>query len=847
MPRLFMALQQEDRHPISEILAQTPDIPASCQWAIFLRNHDELTLEMVTDEERDYMYQAYAMDPRMRINVGIRRRLAPLMENSRPRIELLNGLLLSLPGTPIIYYGDEIGMGDNIYLGDRNGVRTPMQWSADQNAGFSRADPARLYAPVIMDSVYGYQAVNVEAQERSPHSLLNWMRRAITLRQQHRTFGRGTMEMLRPDNRRILAFIRRYEKDDPVLVVANLSRTVQPVALDLASFDGLVPVEMSGQSEMPRIGQAPYFLTLGPYALYWFILRADRAASPARVADTQPAGDQSPILLGVDWSHMVAGSTRGLIERRHLVPFLRRQRWFTRRAADLAHARVVDWATLEGSAEPTFLALIAAGFADGAEDRYVVPFTLVDGPEADAVAHETPNAVITRIAGARKGVVHGRLDAAAALALVDLIERAGELPLARGRARGLRTQAFDRARGADGTSLTATPTSVEQSNSSIRLGDRLILKVVRRLLPGVSPELELGRFLTEHARPGLVPPLAGAIEYDDPDRGVSTLALLHGNVPHQSDGWQHALGATERFFDIALTRDPALGALPPRLNPWSAEIPELARDTVGGYLETATVLGRRTAELHLALGSPAARAELGAGVLDDAQIARLAGDVRADAGRLVEDLEDLPPETRGAALDSARVVLAHPDLLRQAADIAAAGVPRGLQTMRIHGDYHLGQVLHHEEAFTIVDFEGEPTRPIEERRRLNSPMKDVAGMVRSFSYAVAAGLEPRLTVTPRDAERLAIWSRWWRTWTTASFLQAYRAAAGDAAFLPSDADAAERLLRFFLLEKILYEVKYEAAHRPDWIIIPLEALAGLVAALAGGDDPDAAASAAGLT
>ena len=258
MPRMFMALQQEDRHPITEIVRQTPEIPENCQWGLFLRNHDELTLEMVTDEERDYMYRVYAADPRMRINVGIRRRLAPLVENSRRRIELLHSLLFSLPGTPVIYYGDEIGMGDNIYLGDRNGVRTPMQWTGDRNGGFSRADPARLYAPLIMDPVYGYPSVNVEAQERSPFSLLNWMKRMIALRKQFKVFGRGTLEFLGAPNRKVLAYVRRYE-DELVLCVANLSRTVQPAELDLSAFAGMTPVEMLGLTEFPKIGDAAVF------------------------------------------------------------------------------------------------------------------------------------------------------------------------------------------------------------------------------------------------------------------------------------------------------------------------------------------------------------------------------------------------------------------------------------------------------------------------------------------------------------------------------------------------------------------------------------------------------------
>jgi maltose alpha-D-glucosyltransferase/alpha-amylase len=271
MPRLFMALRTENRQPLVDIMTRTPSIPASCQWALFLRNHDELTLEMVSDDERDYMYLAFSSDPRMRVNVGIRRRLAPLLENNRRRIELLNSILLSFPGTPIIYYGDEIGMGDNIYLGDRHGVRTPMQWSADRNGGFSRANPSRLSSPAIMDPVFGYEAVNVEAQRDDPSSLLSWMRQMIKLRRLFKVFGRGSIEFLAPSNLKIVAYVRQHE-DERVLCVANLSRFAQPVSLDLQHLAGVTPIEMLGYVEFPKIGEAPYCLSLGPYGFFWFEL-----------------------------------------------------------------------------------------------------------------------------------------------------------------------------------------------------------------------------------------------------------------------------------------------------------------------------------------------------------------------------------------------------------------------------------------------------------------------------------------------------------------------------------------------------------------------------------------------
>ncbi|CAN5704309.1 hypothetical protein BH23CHL3_BH23CHL3_04870 [soil metagenome] len=269
MPRMFMAMRREQRTPIVEIMESTPEIRADNQWAIFLRNHDELTLEMVTDEERDYMYFEYAKDPRMRINVGIRRRLAPLLDNGRRQIEMMNSLLLSMPGTPVLYYGDEIGMGDNVFLGDRNGVRTPMQWSGDRNAGFSRADWERLYSPVIMDPVYGYQSVNVDAQNRLPTSLLNWMKRLIAVRKRYHAFGRGTIRFLHPENTKVLAYLREYE-GEVLFCLVNLSRFAQFAEVDLSEFDGHYPVELMGETRFPDIGTLPYLLTMGPHAFFWF-------------------------------------------------------------------------------------------------------------------------------------------------------------------------------------------------------------------------------------------------------------------------------------------------------------------------------------------------------------------------------------------------------------------------------------------------------------------------------------------------------------------------------------------------------------------------------------------------
>ncbi|MDH4052344.1 MAG: maltose alpha-D-glucosyltransferase, partial [Rubrivivax sp.] len=384
MPRMYMAMAQEDRHPVVEILAQTPDIPPNCQWAVFLRNHDELTLEMVTSKERDYMYSMYAADSRARINLGIRRRLAPLLENDGDRIKLMNSLLMSMTGTPVLYYGDEIGMGDNIFLGDRDGVRTPMQWTSDRNGGFSRADPQRLYLPPIQDPIYGFEAVNVEAQSREPSSLLNWTRRLLAVRSSTRAFGRGRFTMLHPGNRKVLAYLREYE-DDVVLCVANVSRVAQPVELDLAAFKGRVPVEMLGSSAFPPIGDLPYLLTLPAHGFFWFRLAAD-AAPPVWHTDVL-ANDQLPVLVLFDgwnsffrdrvvpWRISMAEKSRKQLENELLPGFMPRQRWYAAKTEPLARVALTAHAMLPAGTLQWLLAVVKTeGNAEPA--RYFVPMSI---------------------------------------------------------------------------------------------------------------------------------------------------------------------------------------------------------------------------------------------------------------------------------------------------------------------------------------------------------------------------------------------------------------------------------------------------------------------------------------
>ena len=826
MPRMFMALRQEERHPIVEIMNQTPEIPPNCQWAIFLRNHDELTLEMVTDEERDYMYTQYATDPQMRINVGIRRRLAPLMENSRRRIELMNSMLFTMPGTPIIYYGDEIAMGDNVYLGDRNGVRTPMQWSSDRNAGFSRTDPARLFAPVIMDPLYGYEAINVEAQERSPFSLLNWMKRMIALRKQHPVFGRGTLQFIGTANRKVLTYVRRYEKDI-ILCVANLSRSVQPVEIGLSEFAGLTPVEMLGQTEFPRIGEQPYFLTLPAYGFYWFQLQEAPTSITARTAPIVEEPATVPALFaGVVWDSILDGSMRLIIEKQAISPFLQRQRWFGGKARALASARFVDWTALRRGTHPSFLTLVEAEYRDGARERYVLPLAMSGGADAERIERDHPGAIVARVTGARKGILYdGIFDDGTCSILLSSMRDGRTAATRQGRLAAVHLG--DTLNQIPAEALTPiSRTAPDQSNTSVRFGRRLIMKLFRRIEAGPNPDVEIGRFLLERGFTR-VPPLLGTIEYGRAGEEPGSAAMLQEFVSNEGNGWQVTIDELGRYFDRRVGR-PAPTATPLEASAWladpNAEPPGEVRDAIGTYLNTAAVIGRRTGELHVQLAS--------ASPTDDAFAPEpmTPSDLKAtaDAMRRHAEAQLALLERSLALLDepkraiAEKVLHARDELLARFDDLRHSR--GGSARIRCHGDYHLGQILVSENDVIILDFEGEPAKPLAERRRKCSPLRDVAGMLRSFSYAALTGLVASTAARPEECERLEPWADLWETWVGAAFLRAYLAAVDAAAFVPSNPEDLDLVLQAFVLDKAFYELSYELNNRPDWVHIPLNGL-----------------------
>ncbi len=825
MPRMYMALRQEDRLPITDIMAQTPEIPNNCQWGLFLRNHDELTLEMVSDDERDYMYLAYSADPRMRINIGIRRRLAPLVDNSRRRIELLNSLLFSFPGTPIVYYGDEIGMGDNIYLGDRNGVRTPMQWNGDRNAGFSRAVPAKLYSPVIMDPVWGYEGLNVEAQQSDPSSLLSWMRNMIALRKLFQVFGRGTLSFLNPTNRKILAYIREYQ-NEKVLCVANLSRFAQPVELDLAPYAGMVPIEMLGYVEFPKIRTTAYPLTVGPYGFLWLELQS--SPEPAPLAE---AGEPELEVSGpTDWMSILEGNGRRELEESVLRGYLARQRWFGAKSRPITGTRIEDWAVFNQGVSA--LVWVEVQYSEGDCDTYLVTLGLLFGKAANALREESPNAVLARLNAVESdGVLHEAIyNDSASEALLTLIAGGGQISSREGAILGEPSGALPRLQGGRGDHAMPRRGSAEQSNTSILFGDKLIMKLFRRQQPGPNPDTEIGRYLTETTQFTHIAPFGGSIQYTRKGQEPSTVAMLQGLVSNEGDGWQWTLEELDRYYEASAARNFAQAGVaegPTSLLELSqAHETAFAREHVGSYLDAAALLGRRTAEMHLALAAPTKDPAFMPEPLNSRDIDRLREELIAHATSAFDALKESVARLPDDVLERAGLVLSRKSLVLDRFRQLSAGEIHALRT-RIHGDYHLGQVLRSKGDFVILDFEGEPARSLVERRTKQSPLKDVAGMLRSFGYAAFSALMKYSSRRPEDFQRLEPWAHLWEQSVASAFLRAYCEFARGVDVVPSEPLLFQQLLEAYVIDKAFYELVYELNNRPSWVMIPLTGILGL--------------------
>jgi maltose alpha-D-glucosyltransferase / alpha-amylase len=802
MPRIYMAIAQEDRFPITDILRQTPEIPANCQWALFLRNHDELTLEMVTDVERDYLWSTYANDPRARINVGIRRRLAPLMDNDRRKIELMNSLLLSFPGTPIVYYGDEIGMGDNIYLGDRNGVRTPMQWTPDRNGGFSRADPAKLYAPMIMDPVYGYQAVNVEAQSRSLSSLLSATKRLISVRKSTLAFGRGSMTFVRPANRSVLAYVREY-KGEVILCVANLSRAAQATQLDLSAWKERIPLEMLGRTRFPPIGELPYMITLAPYGFYWFQLLERDKSEPA-APRALPEFETLVVPLNSTWVSLAR--TRGVFERDVLPEHLARTRWYPEHTPEAIRPTLVSAVPFcdIGDNRP-WLAFFEAK-QRGEKARYVLPMQ-IEWARFDR-EHHNPHAFAAVRQGAREGTL---LDVATDPIFIALLLRNLKQSLTV-QENGLRLKFTPTGRFADREVRQPEhiqPIETERPFSTALVDNDYVVKLYRRLEAGVHPAIETGRFLTDVAGFANAPALLGSVEFIEDERRTA-IATVHAFVANQGDGWTVSAAYLDRFIDAQ------------RLLATSAH-PGASEDEIL-YLRYMSQAGRRLAELHLALASRTEDAAFAPEPASPEDQQRWVSDLAARAARVFDILSERrdavgaaerPPFDRmlaaRATWDTHLNTLLTPDV--------------DSLTIRLHGDLRLGRLLIVKDDIFITGFDGDLGKPLAERRRKAPAARDVAALIRSIDYSVASALDHAMKMAPDEiGNRLATALAEWRDRAISTFLSGYREVIANSRLWPVDQHAVNAMLDFFLLEKIISEIEDELAHRGEWLRVPLGAM-----------------------
>ncbi|MDR6936150.1 maltose alpha-D-glucosyltransferase [Luteibacter sp. 3190] len=803
MPRMYMAIAREDRFPITDIMRQTPAIPENCQWAIFLRNHDELTLEMVTDSERDYLWQTYAADRRARINLGIRRRLAPLLERDRRRVELMNSLLLTMPGTPVLYYGDEIGMGDNIHLGDRDGVRTPMQWSVDRNGGFSRADPASLVLPPIMDPLYGYQAINVEAQSRDPHSLLNWTRRMLAVRKRYKAFGRGTLKFLYPGNRKVLAYLREFGGEH-VLCVANMSRALQAVELDLAAFDGSVPIDIVGGSSFPPIGQLPYLLTVPPYGFYAFQICPNAQMPSWHEVPAEPMPDYETLVLrGALVEGPVMAHHRGVIEKQVLPGYLAVRRWFASKDRGIDGVKILYAVPWPDRGDDLILTEVEATLSDGGTERYSLPAGIVwEDENPSARAQQLALARVRR--GRRIGLLTDgfALDAFASGLLVGL-RNGTELPLHDGSVRFETTDAFG-AVDFD-PAIENRWLAGEQSNSSMILHDAGVVKLFRRTSAGVNPEVEMGRFLTEHGYANTAPLLGEVVRVGEHGERT-TLAVLQGFLRNQGDAWRWTLDFLRRSYDeYGHSADD-----------------ERRAEIEAGYDAFAAAVGTRLAELHALLAKPSELPAFSPEKADAKTADAWRDAIRAQVERALASVDATHEMSESLAAEAEALRGYAGALGDRIATLARAGV--GAPTTRTHGDFHLGQILVVQDDAYIIDFEGEPARSLEERRAKTSPLRDVAGFLRSLDYAAAMARRGEDGLAPVEDEGFVDYLARFRERSTRVFLAAYRDVLDAAPVRWIDPDALAPVLELFVIEKAAYEVVYEAANRPGWLDVPLRGL-----------------------
>jgi len=823
MPRMFMAIRMEDRLPIVDIIEQTPAIPDTAQWALFLRNHDELTLEMVTDEERDYMYRTYADDPRARINLGIRRRLAPLLGNHRRRIELMNGLLFSLPGTPVIYYGDEIGMGDNVYLGDRDSVRTPMQWNGDRNAGFSTADREQLFLPVVTDPEHHFEAVNVSVQQANPHSLLWWNKRLIALRKRHPAFGRGDLRMLHPENRHVLAFVRSFG-DETILVVANLSRFFQPTELDLTQFEGRQPIEMFGRIEFPAIGRATYPLSLGPHEFLWFTLEPVTGG-----ADGGLPTPAVPALTATQMSDILGG--RGEVALVSiLLRWIRDRAWYRGRGRRVRDGSIVDRIDVRPGVGTAVLIVLQVNYSDGEPDTYLIPLTtavlrddslvFADGTPCRV---EPPGLRIATLASADGSaepgfLVDASLDQGLTAHLVDAVARGRRVRGSRGELRGRPSSDLK---------------GFELKGSDDGAARGFVLELRHAFEPGKDPEAEVMSFLIGHGATW-APRVFGELEYRPGDGPSGSAALLRERLVHEGDVAGMTREALLGFLEQAAAT-PAANQAPSitaadLIRKAAEELPGSAHDLVGSYLTTARSIGNRIGELHAVMASAPDDPDFAPEPFTRQYQRSLYQSIDTSIVRVTRHLEARLAVLEGSAATDAQLILGRKADLRDRLRMLVHKKFSGSR-IRIHGDLRLSRIMRGERGLVMLDFEGDMSRPASERRLKRSALRDVAAMIRTF-HDVALGRLRESDVggslRSEDAATLDVWARQWFLWVGAAFLRGYRETTGDAPFLPAHEDEWACLLDAFLIQRLLEDLDADLRDDPARVASSLRGLLELL-------------------
>ncbi len=822
MPRLYMSLKMEDRFPLIDILDQTPKIPDNCQWAIFLRNHDELTLEMVTDEERDYMYKAFTQDPKQRINLGIRRRLAPLLDNDRKNIELMNILLFSLPGTPIVYYGDEIGMGDNYYLGDRDGVRTPMQWSSDRNAGFSTAEPQRLFLPVIFNHDYHFETINVESQERNPTSLLWWMRRIISKRKQYKAFSRGDIKFIDANNSKILAFIRSFE-EEKILVVINLSRYSQQAELDLSEFTGYRPVEVFSRNEFVEIGEESYVFPLQFKNYFWIELKKPHEDE----MDVEDSPQYRLSLTSREWDQMKVVTKNMLTDV--LFDYMNKSRWFRGKSRKIREIEISSAIPIKTEELNTYVLILDTRYMEGKDEYYVMPLSVATGDRMGDLRYKSTEAIVAYIElDGREGVLYdGSYDKAFRDQIFSLILNHEKIKTKEGAIVGLPGKKFPAGIKKEELPLPSRVLAAEQSNTSILYDNKYFFKLYRSPEKGRNPELEIIKTLSENTSFKNFPTYAGSLEYSSEGAENMPLGILVDFIQNEGNAWDFTQSAIERFFDrVVVEKERLMAGYSPNYKDIAELVGEEKMEELLGpfFIEMLKLLARRTAEMHLALASVKNKKEFAEEPFSllyqkslyqsfRTLIKQTLSKMKASKRKLEEDQRLLIDD-----------IIKNENLLLSTIKQTLEQKKIHTSKIRVHGDYHLGQVLFTGKDFIIIDFEGEPTRSLTARQLKYCPFKDIAGMLRSFHYAIYMAQFENSSSIPGSSEFLQPWLEAWYKTVYKTFMDSYLETAGSASFIPEEDIQIKNLLSIYTIEKAIYEADYEFNNRPGWLNIPLNGL-----------------------